>query len=86
MLLRVADLVTTHYMDEAEHSCDRVALMHRGRIRVMGSPRELIAGLDRDGATSLDDVFRAYTGDDWSETPEGFRHVKQTRGTGARLG
>jgi ABC-2 type transport system ATP-binding protein len=39
-------LVTTHYMDEAEQSCDRVALMHRGRVRAIGTPAELIDGLD----------------------------------------
>ncbi len=31
-------LVTTHYMDEADQYCDRVALMHRGRIRALGTP------------------------------------------------
>jgi ABC-2 type transport system ATP-binding protein len=79
-------LVTTHYMDEAEQSCDRVALMHRGQIQVVGSPHELIAGLDRQDAASLDDVFRAYAGDEWTESSEGFRHVKQTRRAAARLG
>ncbi|MFF8311994.1 ABC transporter ATP-binding protein [Streptomyces lydicus] len=34
-------LVTTHYMDEAEQYCDRVALMHLGRIRALGAPDEL---------------------------------------------
>ncbi|MFF2808868.1 ATP-binding cassette domain-containing protein [Streptomyces sp. NPDC058000] len=38
-------LVTTHYMDEAEQYCDRVALMHRGRIRALGTPGELRAAL-----------------------------------------
>lgn len=38
-------LVTTHYMDEAEQYCDRVALMHRGRIHALGTPQELRAGL-----------------------------------------
>ncbi len=33
-------LVSTHYMDEAEH-CDRLALMHQGRLAAMGSPAEL---------------------------------------------
>jgi ABC-2 type transport system ATP-binding protein len=48
-------LVTTHFMEEAEQSCDRVALMHRGRVRVIGTPAELIAGLDEaDG--SLEDA------------------------------
>ena len=43
-------LVTTHYMDEAQQTCDRVALMHRGRIRALGTPTELIASLDDPGA------------------------------------
>ncbi|WP_043266617.1 ATP-binding cassette domain-containing protein [Streptomyces sp. CT34] len=38
-------LVTTHYMDEAEQYCDRVALMHRGRIRALGTPEELRSAL-----------------------------------------
>ena len=36
-------LVTTHYMEEADQHCDRVALMHRGRIRALGTPAELKA-------------------------------------------
>ena len=36
-------LLTTHYMDEAEQLCDRVAIINRGRILAMGTPRELIA-------------------------------------------
>jgi ABC-2 type transport system ATP-binding protein len=32
-------LLTTHYMDEADALCDRVALMHRARLRALGSPR-----------------------------------------------
>jgi ABC transporter len=43
-------LMTTHYMDEADTYCDRVALMHRGTIRATGSPAGLRAGL-HDGAT-----------------------------------
>jgi lipooligosaccharide transport system ATP-binding protein len=35
-------LLTTHYMDEAEQLCDRVVVMHHGRIAAAGSPRELI--------------------------------------------
>ena len=38
-------LLTTHYMEEAERLCDRVAIVDRGRIIALGSPRELIAGL-----------------------------------------
>jgi lipooligosaccharide transport system ATP-binding protein len=36
-------LLTTHYMDEAAQLCDRLVIMHEGRILVEGSPRELIA-------------------------------------------
>lgn len=36
-------LLTTHYMDEAERLCDRVAVVDRGRVIALGSPAELIA-------------------------------------------
>lgn len=36
-------LLTTHFMDEAERLCDRLAVMDAGRIIAVGSPRELIA-------------------------------------------
>lgn len=36
-------LLTTHFMDEAERLCDRIAVMDAGRIIAIGSPRELIA-------------------------------------------
>ena len=38
-------LLTTHYMEEAERLCDRVAIVDHGRIIREGSPRELIATL-----------------------------------------
>ncbi len=38
-------LLTTHYMEEAERLCDRVAVIDRGRIIALGSPAELIASL-----------------------------------------
>ena len=38
-------LLTTHYMDEAERLCDRVAIVDHGKVIALGSPRELIAGL-----------------------------------------
>jgi ABC-2 type transport system ATP-binding protein len=38
-------LLTTHYMDEAEILCDRVAIMDHGRIIALDTPRELIASL-----------------------------------------
>jgi ABC-2 type transport system ATP-binding protein len=38
-------LLTTHYMEEAERLCDRVAIVDHGRIIAQGTPRELIASL-----------------------------------------
>ena len=38
-------LLTTHYMDEAETLCDRVAIVDHGRVIALGTPRELIASL-----------------------------------------
>jgi ABC-2 type transport system ATP-binding protein len=38
-------LLTTHYMDEAERLCDRVAIMDHGKIISLGTPRELIASI-----------------------------------------
>jgi ABC-2 type transport system ATP-binding protein len=38
-------LLTTHYMDEAERLCDRVAVVDHGKVIALGSPRELISSL-----------------------------------------
>jgi len=38
-------LLTTHYMEEAERLCDRVAIVDRGKIIAHGTPRQLIASL-----------------------------------------
>ncbi len=38
-------LLTTHYMDEAEKLCDRVAIMDHGKTIAQGTPRELIASI-----------------------------------------
>ena len=72
-------LLTTHYMDEAERLCDRVAIVDHGRVIALGSPRELIASLgaehvlefavddgvrlDRAGLDGVDGVLAADTSD-----------------------
>lgn len=38
----VTQIITTHYMDEAEQLCDRLVIMDRGKIVAEGSPRDLI--------------------------------------------
>ena len=41
-------ILTTHYMEEAERLCDRVAIVDQGRLIALGTPRELIASLGAD--------------------------------------
>ncbi|WP_181788436.1 ABC transporter ATP-binding protein [Streptomyces phytophilus] len=57
-------VLTTHYMDEAEVLCDRVAVMDAGRILRIGAPAELVAELEVD---SLEDVFLQLTGREYRE-------------------
>jgi ABC-2 type transport system ATP-binding protein len=40
-------LLTTHYLEEAEHLCDRVAIIHKGELREMGPTRSLIEKFSR---------------------------------------
>jgi ABC-2 type transport system ATP-binding protein len=90
-------LVTTHYMDEADQYCDRVALMHHGRIHALGTPEELRTdlrehrlasgvSLEKDPAPTLEDVFRDVAGRGLDEQGGTFRDVRSTRRTASRLG
>jgi ABC-2 type transport system ATP-binding protein len=61
-------LLTTHYMDEAEVLCDRVAIVDHGKVIALGRPIDLMASIDmppkppREHAATLEDVFMALTG------------------------
>jgi ABC-2 type transport system ATP-binding protein len=80
-------LLTTHYMDEADLLCDRVALMHLGRVEAVGSPDELTAALGPEA--TLEDVFRHYTGnelDEQSAARLAIRTIRTTRRTAGRVG
>jgi ABC-2 type transport system ATP-binding protein len=57
-------LLTTHYMEEAERLCDRVAVVDRGRVieKGVGTPRGLIDALVGTPEGTLEDVFVALTG------------------------
>ncbi|MHB8571689.1 MAG: ABC transporter ATP-binding protein [Candidatus Dormibacteria bacterium] len=63
-------VLTTHYMEEAQTLCDRVAIMHRGHILEMDTPDNLIDALLRTGFSkprverdaNLEDVFIDLTG------------------------
>lgn len=54
-------LYTTHYMDEAQRMCDRIAIMCDGRIAAVGTQSELATSTGRADA-SLEDVFLHLTG------------------------
>lgn len=66
----VTVLITTHYMDEAELLCDRVAIMDRGEIIQLDTPKNLIKALLKKGfkkeqqveQANLEDVFIDLTG------------------------
>ena len=80
-------LLTTHYMEEADALCDRIALMHLGRIRAEGSPAALKARLGTHA--TLEDVFRHSTGntlDGGEFTAGGLRQIRSTRRTARRVG
>jgi lipooligosaccharide transport system ATP-binding protein len=47
-------VLTTHYMEEAAQLCDRLVIMHEGRILVEGAPRELVA---RESSPQVVEVF-----------------------------
>jgi ABC-2 type transport system ATP-binding protein len=65
-------LLTTHYMEEAERLCDRVAIVDHGRIIALGTPRELIARLGGEHVVEFSvqpsDVMEL-SADSWSGLP-----------------
>ena len=52
----VTIFISTHFMNEAER-CDRISLMHAGKVLAVGAPHELV---ERRGATDLEQTFIAY--------------------------
>ena len=77
-------LLTTHLMEEAESLCDRIAIMHHGKLVVSGTCGQLKSGIETENAT-LDDVFIHYTGD-VLDSGGGYRDTARTRRTARRLG
>jgi ABC-2 type transport system ATP-binding protein len=77
-------VLTTHFMDEAESLCNRVAVMHLGRVAVIGTIDALKASIGGNGKT-LDDVFIYYAGDRL-ESGGDYSESNRTRLTARRLG
>ena len=69
-------LVTTHLMDEADELCERIGVLHNGRLEEIGKPAELKAQIGPNA--TLDDVFVHVTG---AEIDSGgtYRDVRQSR-------
>ncbi len=68
-------VLTTHYMDEAESLCDRVAIVEKGKIIALDTPENLIDKLVSTGferkkevkKANLEDVFLSLTGQEWRD-------------------
>jgi len=75
---------TTHYLEEAQSYCDRIAIMHLGKLDALGTCKELEASLG-DGGHTLNDVFVHYAGSAL-DSGGSFRDVGAERATAQRLG
>jgi ABC-2 type transport system ATP-binding protein len=80
----VTVFLTTHFMEEADHLCGRVAIMNLGRVSALGRPQDLKASIGKPDAT-LDEVFAHFTGHPL-EIAGDFREISRTRRSIARRG
>ena len=80
---QVTILITTHDMEEADLLCDELAILHQGKLAVVGKPAELKA-LVGPGA-NLDDVFAHFSGAVFDQGGN-YHDVRQSRGAIKRLG
>jgi ABC-2 type transport system ATP-binding protein len=77
--------LTTHYMEEADKLCSRVAIMNLGKLAVIGTPTALKASLQGGENVTLEDVFTHCTGGAL-EKGDNYREASMTRRTARRLG
>jgi ABC-2 type transport system ATP-binding protein len=77
-------LLTTHDMEEADVLCERIAIMHQGRLVVLGSPAELKSEVGEHA--TMDDVFVHFTGGAVDQGGGLYREIARTRRTARRLG
>jgi ABC-2 type transport system ATP-binding protein len=74
---RTTMIVTSHHLEEIDQFCDRIALIDRGRIAVIGTPTELKAKAGPDA--TLDDVFIRLVGKTGTEGQGGYGEVRRAR-------
>jgi ABC-2 type transport system ATP-binding protein len=72
-------LVTTHYMDEADRLCDRIAIVDRGRLVALDTPRALKASVP--GASAIEAQFTSVP-TDWERRLTGLAAVMTVQGLG----
>ncbi|MGG1947011.1 ATP-binding cassette domain-containing protein [Trinickia sp. NRRL B-1857] len=78
-----AILLTTHYLEEAQALCRRVAILCRGRVAAIGTPDELKAAVGLDA--TFEDVFERFTSGE-AVLPGAYDETSQTRRAAQRLG
>ncbi len=74
-------LLTTHYMDEAERLCERVAIMDHGKVIARGTPRELIASIGVEHVVEFSAGSAAKSLDVSTMKIEGVRSVRTENGS-----
>jgi ABC-2 type transport system ATP-binding protein len=82
-------LLTTHDMEEADHLCEQISIMHRGRVVATGSPQSLKSQVGPEA--DLDAVFVHFAGEEADTREEadnggGYRESARVRRTSRRLG
>jgi ABC-2 type transport system ATP-binding protein len=75
-------LITTHYMDEADRLCDRIAIVDHGKLVALDSPRALKASIP--GSSVIESQFLNVP-KDWQQTLEKLAAVKSVQPEGADM-
>jgi ABC-2 type transport system ATP-binding protein len=75
-------LITTHYMDEADRLCDRIAIVDHGKLVALDSPRALKAGIP--GSSVIEAQFLNAPAD-WQQTLNGLAAVNSVQSEGANM-
>src|SRR3954469_20215173 len=74
-------LLTTHYMDEAERLCDRVAIVDHGRTIALGSPQALIERLEAEHVVEFALASSSTIDEDFLRSLEGVSAAERRNGT-----